>query len=179
MWTHEKVAETIKVIGFKPMNTKTELKSLHTILNDDEHIIAMVEGFFENVHQKKQSTGAGVAVLTDKRIVFYRKSILGTTTLEDYPLSKISSISSRKGILMASISIYASNNEASITNVNKSVADGFVNKAKEILLQSEKPQQVAATQEESNIDKIKKLFELKEMGALSEEEFNEQKRKLL
>ena len=59
--------------------------------------------------RRSKYSGYGIALLTDKRFLFYHKGFLGSVTREEFPLSTISSITFNKGVLFGSLHVYAAN----------------------------------------------------------------------
>lgn len=134
MWTEEKVQKTAISLNFKPFLTKKSLKSIYKVLKPDEEILSILEGELQEIHGKK-SLGSGLLVLTQKRIIFYKKNFIGITTQEDYPLKRISSISHKSGVMNASLVIYAANNEAVVKNViPKKQVSTFIDMYNDIVL---------------------------------------------
>ena len=116
MWTKEKLEIFIKDYGFKPNQTKSEIKELPTILHPEEKLLGLAEGLLKKIHNRDVN-GYGLVIATNKRVIFFRKSFIGTVTKEETPISKISSASFRKGILSSSIAIVTSNNESEVSNL--------------------------------------------------------------
>jgi hypothetical protein len=76
MWTKEKIKEFASHTRYYCQFTSGELNTLHTILPDDEDIFGMTEGMMKKVHYNKHC-GYGIALLTDRRFLFYHKSLFG------------------------------------------------------------------------------------------------------
>ena len=89
MWTKEKIKEFAGKLGYHCQFTSGELNTLHTILFDDEDFFGMTEGMMKKVHHNKHS-GYGIALLTDKRFLFYYKNLFGKIIKEEFPLNTIS-----------------------------------------------------------------------------------------
>lgn len=180
MHTYEKTITFCNSINFRPGQTNSEIKILHTILHPDEELKYILEGNLKKIHNRNIN-GIGLAITTNKRVIFLRKSIIGTLTNEDVLISKISAVSSRKGILLSSVSITTSNNEATIDNCNKNAAEIFTNITRSVLNESH-----ASTTDKniiqnspSKYDELEKLFELKSKGIITEQEFELEKQKVL
>lgn len=180
MHTLEDIRKFCSNFGFKPVITGSEIKQLPTVLQADEQLLAVTEGFLKEVHGRKIA-GNGVIVVTDKRVLFYRKSIIGTETREEVPLSKVSSASIRKGMLDASIHITTSNNGAEIIHVDKKLAQKTVTIISDLISKETGSggRTSQATAPISVADELKKLAELRDSGALTEDEFLSEKKKLL
>lgn len=180
MHTYENVIRFCNTINFRPGQTNSEIKILHTILHPDEELKYILEGNLKKIHNRNIN-GIGLAITTNKRVIFLRKSIIGTLTNEDVLLSKISAVSNRKGILLSSVTVTTSNNEATIDNCNKTAADIFTNITRNELNNSNSISQEKNTIQNtpSKYDELEKIFEFKSKGIISEEEYNIEKRRIL
>ncbi len=180
MWTKEKIKEFANKIGYHCQFTSGELSTLHTILFDDEDFFGMTEGMMKKIHHNKHS-GYGIALLTDKRFLFYYKSVFGKTIKEEFPLNTISSISFQKGSLLGSLHVYAANVDEIIIEQCDNNNAGRIAEAWQFL-QTERNIIAADLANELASDpaaEIEKWHALKEKGIITEEEFNLKKRQLL
>ena len=84
---------------------REEIRHLRNILNASESVLELGQGQYEG----KQ----GLVVLTDERMFFFEKS-LGSETVEEFPLTVISSLSVGKKVTGETLKIYASGNNAEI-----------------------------------------------------------------
>jgi len=168
--------------GFKPFITKSELNELPKLLTADESLLAVAEGALKYVHNKKE-VGVGIVFVTKKRVVFFRKSIIGTTTKEEFPIGKLSAASVRKGLAMSSIFIRSSGDEVEIANVDKKQAEHTAAVISELMNnydQNRTTTVVGAVPAPVSVsDELIKLADLKAKGILTEEEFLAEKQKLL
>ena len=148
-----------------------EIKKLESHLWDGETVRSMTSGTY--------GKGTGLVVMTDRRLLFVQDGIMSKTT-EDFPYSKISSVSWQSGVLMGTIVVFASGNKAEIKNVNKDDGKAMVDALREQLADS--PAQPAAPATAAPVDvadQLIKLAGLRDQGILTEEEFTAQKAKLL
>ena len=99
--------------------------------------------------------------------------------VEDFPLDKITSIQYETGLLLGGIKIHTSGNIAKIENVEKASARSFAEFVRDKLSQPKENTTTTIISEPNVLDQLEKLAKLKENGILSDEEFNEQKKKLL
>lgn len=99
--------------------------------------------------------------------------------VEDFPLDKITSIQYETGLLMGKVKIHTSSNVADIENVEKNSARKFAEFVRVKLSEPKTNVSTSQVNEPNVLDQIEKLAKLKETGILSEEEFSEQKKKLL
>jgi len=187
MWTKEAIEKFMAEINFTPGSAKSEIKELPNILHPTEKLCGLLKGWLKKVHNR-EINGSGLVIATDKRIIFYRKSIIGTVTKEEIPISKVSSSSFRKGLLSCSVAIVTSNNEAVIEQCFKEEAQRFADTVQRMIadIDGASDQKIIQNNSEataannmSNLDQLEKLFDLKQKGILSEEEFLTQKAKLL
>lgn len=180
MWTKEKIKEFASSIGYHCQFTSGELNTLHTILFDDEDFFGMTEGMMKKIHHNKHS-GYGIALLTDKRFLFYYKSLLGKIIKEEFPLNTISSISFQRGSMFGALHVYAANVdeiiiEPSNNNNAARIAEAW------LFLQTERniiAENLAMEPASNPANEIEKWYALKEKGIITEEEFNLKKRQLL
>ena len=157
-----------------------EIKELPGILWEGEFPEMLASGRYNN--------GRGVLVAADRRVVFVDKGVPGSLKIEDIPYDKISSIESKTGMLMGEITIYASGNKEQIRSVPKDqvrqFSDFLRNKMSLVNNKSQgsqPPTLVASSPAPvvSVADELKKFAELRDLGVISEEEFNAQKSRLL
>lgn len=149
---------------------RKEINELPNILANNEHIDNIIQGNYNN--------GQGLLVSTDRRLLFIDKGLIYGLKVEDFPLDKISSIQYETGMMFGKIKIHTTGNIAIIDYLDKSSCRKFaefvrdkLSKPKEMLHQSSEQPDI--------ISQIEKLARLKENGILTEDEFKEQKKKLL
>lgn len=167
------VEEQLLSIGINSKSTfwgRKELKELPNILSENEKIKGMIIGTYNG--------GSGILVATDYRLIFIDKGFLYGLKTEDFGYDKITSVQFESGIINSTVKIMASGNEAKIEYVEKSSGRDFADLVRRILAQP-KNNTVTIEDKPDIISQIEKLAKLKENGILSEEEFNEQKKKLL
>ena len=153
---------------------RKEIREIPRILADNEKLDNIVQGIYNK--------GIGILISTNRRLVFIDKGLLYGLKVEDFPLDKITSIQYETGLLMGKLKIHTSGNIAVIDNVEKGsvrkfaefVRDKIENKTSE-----NNSNQVTDNKEPDIMDKLEKLGKLRDNGILTEEEFNEQKVKLL
>ncbi len=175
MHTIESIRKFCNDTGFKPGNTSSEIKELPNILKSDETLKGLLEGTLTKIHNRNFN-GNGLAIATDKRVIFYRKSFIGTITHEEIPVTKISSVSFRKGLLLGSLMVITSNNEAKIENCDNKKAIQFSEVIKDLINTTSTTN--TPIKETNTLDEIERLFELKQKGAITEDEYSKLKQKL-
>lgn len=150
---------------------RKEIKELPEILADNEQVNNLIQGTYNN--------GQGILISTDRRLVFIDKGLLYGLKVEDFPLDKISSIQYETGLLLGKVKIHTSGNIATIDNVEKGSARKFAEFVRDKLSQPT-PQTITQNTSEPNaLEQLEKLAKLKDSGIITEEEFAEQKKKLL
>ncbi|HVY79313.1 MAG TPA: PH domain-containing protein [Solirubrobacterales bacterium] len=153
---------TSRVLGRK------EIKQLPNILWEDERVERIVQGVYND--------GLGVLVATNKRLVFVDKGLFGLR-VEDFPYDKVSSIEYKTGALTGKITFFASGNKAEIKQVSKGQCRGF---AEFVRARSTAPTaHASAPPPAAHLDQLERLVKLRDAGALTSEEFESQKAKLL
>jgi len=180
MWTKEKIKDFARHIGYHCQFTAGELNTLHTVLRDDEDFFGMAEGMMKKVHHNKHS-GYGMAVLTDKRFLFYHKGLPGSITLEEFPINTISSISLNRGKMFSALHVYASNvDEIIITQCENNNAARIV-QAWQILLEERNLISTGLADDTTSdpATELEKWHSLKEKGIITEEEYNSKKKQIL
>lgn len=167
--------QNLKLDNISSFFGRKEIKELPNILADNEIIDNIIQGTYNN--------GQGILVSTDRRLVFVDKGLLFGLKVEDFPLDKISSIQYETGIMWGKVKIHTTSNVASIEQVDKAAARKFgefvrdkLSRPKETVAVQPQPQTAA---QPNVLEQLEKLGQLKTAGILSEEEFAEQKKKLL
>ena len=154
---------------------RRELRKLDEHLWPDEQVEEITTGSYGG--------GTGLVVLTDRRLLFFREGWVGKTS-EDFPRDKVSSVQFSSGLLLGKITVFASGNQAAIENVNKPDAKRIVDNMR-ARLSAPTPDAAKTTPPAAEIGgddpikQIKKLAELRDAGAITEEEFESKKLELL
>ncbi len=161
--------QNLKISNVSNFLGRKEINELPKILAESEIV--------DNIAQGTYSNGQGILVSTNRRLVFIDKGLLYGLKVEDFPLDKITTIQYETGLLLGEIKIHTSGNIAKIDNVEKTTARSFAEFVRNKLSQ---PKETIAQSTQPNVlDQLEKLAKLKENGIISEEEFIEQKKKLL
>jgi hypothetical protein len=163
----KKQIQELKLTNTSSLLNRKEIGELPEILAQNEIIDNIAQGTYNN--------GLGILVSTNRRLLFIDKGILYGLKVEDFALDKISSIQYETGLLLGAIKIHASGNIAKIENIEKSIARSFSEFVRNKISQPKE----TTNSEPDILDQLGKLAKLKENGILSEEEFNNHKKKLL
>lgn len=173
MPTLEQIQAQLKRIdGISHLLGRKEIKELPAILWEDEQVEHMVQGIYNN--------GLGALFATNKRLLFVDKGMIFGIKVEDFPYDKITSIQYETGMLQGKLTIFASGNRAEITNCEKGLVRGFSEYVRaRISSPQESKAPVTGSSSDDVISKLERLAKLKEQGILTDEEFQQQKAKLL
>ena len=162
-----------------------EREMLHSLVDEGETLEVLVGG----TYRAEQDTNRlhrhqGVAVATNKRVLFVDKGMLGSSEVSEMPYRSIEAITYSTGIMAAGIQItgrgIASFRIEDI--IDKEAVKPFVDCVRGHLDAAHAPQAAAphpVAAPLSVADEIEKLASLKERGILTQEEFDAKKRQLL
>lgn len=168
----ERVAAQIRSLdGVSKLLGRRELKVLHEILWDDETILKIIQGHYNN--------GFGILVATIRRLVFVDKGMLWGLRVEDFPYDKITSIQYETGIVFGKVTIFASGNKAEITLVNKTQARTFADSVRAYIAEGGRSAAKPASQSSDPLERLERLARLRESGHITEQEYLAQKKRLL
>ncbi len=157
--------------------TEKEIRALPKILDSDEEVLAVTSGLMNN------ATWLGVC--TYRRLVFLNCGMIYGLRQVQFPLDRIQSIDHAFTVVFGSISVWDGASSFTIKMVLKSSIMPFVKTTQEAmhaarLSQSTPPSTSQGTSTHMDVtSQLAKLAELKEKGHLTEEEFQQQKKRLL
>jgi hypothetical protein len=141
-------------------------------LQAGEAVLHSVEGFVQD-----STAFAGELILTDRRICFYRKGMVGET-FETIGLDKISSVEAKSTLGFRKLEIHTSHDKMEFKVAGSKVAfDALYSRLEE--LRHRPPSMTAPTVGVSLADELTKLAGLRDAGVLTPAEFEMQKTKLL
>ncbi|MGX2958011.1 PH domain-containing protein [Peribacillus sp. JNUCC 23] len=166
------------------MNTdKLSKKALKLIdmakqyLDSDEVPEYAILGTYETEWMGQRTTrGNGLFLATNKKLFFYAKRMTGYES-ETFPYSKINSFESGKKLLGHYITFFASSNIVSMKYIQDGNLGDFITYVKSKI--EDQQEEVKTNIGISIADELKKLSDLRDAGILSQEEFINQKEKLL
>lgn len=163
--------------------TDTILRSLRRALDDGEEVLHAVMGYLAEdsmlLAVSKSSHKVWLAALTSSRVVLVNQHITGTDCVS-FPLETINSVSCGSGIADSVITISQGMSCVVLKNINNKYAKAFVAKANEAIrnIRSKQAQEPKSSPV-SAADELAKWHDLLKQGIITQEEFDEQKKKLL
>ena len=177
--------EAVKPSSWGSRMHSGERQMLYQLLGDGESIRSMIGG----TYRAEQDTNRlhkhnGIAVATDKRVIFLDKGILGSTEVSEIPYRNIEAITYSTGILMAGVQISGRGVSGfRIEDItDKKSVKPFVDCVR-IHFEAAYAQNVATVdrpvETASTADEIEKLASLLGRGILTQEEFDAKKKQLL
>ena len=162
-----------KLDGVSRWSGSKELKELPQILWEDEEVENIVQGIYASRN--------GIAVSTDRRLIFLDKGLMYGLRVEDFAYDKITSIQYQTGLVFGEITIFASGNRAEIKQIPKDQVRPFAENVR-ARLSSNKAQLSQAKPEiktQDLVSQLERLAQLRASGVLTEEEFQVQKARIL
>jgi len=164
-----------KEIGDDQFFTKKELNHLPEILGDGEQVLAFTSGMMDG--------NTWLITLTDRRVIFLDKGMIYGLKQTTIDLDKINAITGETGLFLGKIRIEDGAKERTISNVWKKTVVRFTNKARDAIEVRKHPKHAAPAPvpqaADDVVSKLERLAALKGNGILSQEEFDQQKSKLL
>lgn len=155
-----------KFLGWKEINI------LPQVLWEDEKIEGLIQGWYQDK--------AGVLVATDRRLIFVDKGWLFGMHVEDFPYDKVTSVQYDQGVIFGRVTIFAAGNQAIIEKVNNAAARAFANRIRtKMIPPKEDDKKDEKKDKDEVISKLERLAILRQSGILSEQEFIDQKKKIL
>lgn len=168
---YERIA---KETGDDKFFTRKELNHLPQVLSAGEQVLAFSSGFMDS--------HTWLIVLTDKRIIFLDKGMLFGLKQTAIELDKVNAVSGQTGIFLGEILIENGASTRIIKYVSKESVIAFTNKVRDAIEAKKHHVPTSAPHDSRNDDivsKLERLTILLEKGALSKEEFDQQKAKIL
>ena len=155
-----------------------ERQMLYDIMDSDEAIARIVGGTFRQDTDRLRRH-QGVAVATNKRVIFVDKGLLGSKEVMEMPYRSIEAITYSTGMLMGGIQITGRGIASfRIEDVQeKDTLQPFSDYVRSLSDGTQQVQQAAGAP--SSVDDLEKLAGLLERGFLTQEEFDAKKKELL
>ncbi|WP_438351580.1 PH domain-containing protein [Paenibacillus sp. FA6] len=150
-----------------------EIKELPNVLTAGERIEAIAKG--------RYSKQPGLIIATDKRVILIFK-ILFNSKIEDFPYEKITSVQYEKKsfLKLGEITILGFGNTAVIDNMDNKHAQVISDFIRNKVISAKTPESNQAAPTNNDVlSQLERLGKLKEQNLITDEEFGEQKKKLL
>lgn len=157
-----------------------KFKSSH--LKSGENIVAWSDGYIGNVMGSgKNAQHNGVLLVTDLRVTFYRKGIIGEI-IQNIPLKSITSIERKSTLGHRVIRLHTSHDDLEFKTFSKEgelqLIDA-IESGRGLTVQRSVDTIKSEENNEDEFSKLKKLAQLKESGIISEEEYQVKRADLL
>ncbi|MDQ2129551.1 PH domain-containing protein [Leclercia adecarboxylata] len=167
----EEFKRLAKVSGDVPFGTKKEFFHLPKILNTGEAPLAVASGLMDG--------NTWLITLTNQRVIFLDKGMIYGVKQVDINLKDIVSVGGKTGLLLGDIMISTAGQNYTVTNVQKGSVIPFTNLVNETRNKKNEPKSTNIQESDDFISRLERLAALKEKGILSEEEFQQQKQRIL
>jgi hypothetical protein len=163
-----------------------EIEKIADRLDEDEKVLLVTRQTKNPLKPGSSVFTPNSLIVTDKKLIIRNPSALGLRQkLEYYSYENIVDVKLERGVLSAAleINVPGSFEDARVDAIAKDDAEQILRIMQEGIKKLKGNTQEAQTQNSSNsssvADELVKLAQLKEQGILSEEEFQEQKQRLL
>jgi hypothetical protein len=151
---------------------RKEVRHLQHLLHGTERVIVLGQGQYGN----KQ----GLIALTNERLFFFEKSLLGQETIEEFSLKSITSLETGKKMTGERLVVHASGNSNEIKGMFHGQADEIVRQFRRLKAEQETPAPASAPQASDDpLAQLEKLADLRDKGIISAEEFDRKKAQLM
>ncbi len=148
-------------------------------LQEGEIVQSSMKGFPVSKTKSVDSILQGEIILTNERVCYYRKGVIGTE-MESIPLEEIKSIETDATLGMRTLRLFSPHNSIDIMTYQRSVVFDSFTSAVQTAMRSAKPGQTAsAPPAQSPTERLKSLTELHEAGHLTESEYEIKKSEIL
>ncbi len=144
-------------------------------LTPDEAVLMVFIGLHNYVSVTKHDQNVAYAI-TNKRIIMGQKKLIGNV-VQSVSLDQVNDITSSTGMLLTVITIDTIKEKFNVA-VNKIVGQNITDKIHALLIELKSPAEAHSTGR-SAADEISKLKDLLDQGALTQEEFDAMKKKML
>ena len=154
--------------------TKKEMNHLPETLHDSEELLGFASGLMDNK--------TWLMALTDQRILLLDKGMLYGLRQTEFLLRNVSAISYETGMLMGKLVVQVGSVEHTISQVPKKAVANFAERARSAidrLSSSASSAPSAAAADNDVVSRLERLASLRDRGVLTDEEFAEQKAKIL
>jgi hypothetical protein len=158
---------------FHSFFNRSELRHLPKVIREGETLRAIARGKFEGAHW--------LVVATDQRLLLIDKGVLFGEKLLEFPLTEIQTIQQTTGFFKGELIIETANGTRRVENLKKKGAMKIADIVSRLIYSARSPHSSSMPPSVScdAVSQLERLAKLRESGALTEEEFQNQKKKLL
>lgn len=160
--------------------SKREIQRLPEVLWEGETVELLATGIY--------GKGNGLLAMTNQRLVFYFHGVM-SQTVEDFPYSRISSVQWAGGMLMGTLTVFASGNKAEIKQVPKDQGKALADALRQKISAGGAPAAVPAPAApvapapgpaaQDVATRLQTLEHLRQQGLVSEEEYVQRRTQIL
>jgi Bacterial PH domain/Short C-terminal domain len=150
---------------------RKEVRHLHHLLRATERVIILGQGQYE----KKQD----LIVLTNERLFFFEKSLLGQETVEEFSLKSIISLETGKKMTGERLVVHVSGNRNEIKGMIHGQADEIVRQFRKLKAEHEAALTSLPARADDPLTQLEKLASMLDRGVISADEFEEKKAELM
>lgn len=155
----------------KPSSHLTKFQAEHALTG--EQVLHTVDA------QRDKEGFNGVAILTDRRFVFFRTGMF-SDKIEPIPVNKITSVEVRRGMMFFEMKVHTSHDSLMVRSVDKDGCHILATALQEgVNAPPSPPAAVAAPVAADPIEQLAQLGKLKDAGIVTEQEFEAKKAELL
>lgn len=157
------------------MGTKREIQHLPEVLWEGETVEMLATGVY--------GKGNGLLAMTNQRLVFYFHGVM-SQKVEDFRYRSISSVQWSGGMLMGTLTVFASGNKAEIKQVPKDQGKALADLLRQRISEAASaPAQAApapaAVPAGDIASRLATLDQLRAAGAITDEEYRDRRTKIL
>lgn len=156
------------------VGSKREIQHLPEMLWEGETVEMLATGVY--------GKGNGLIAMTNMRLLFLKHGVL-SQKIEDFPYGRISSVQWSGGMLMGTLSVYASGNRADIKQVPKDCGKALADRLRARLAQGAAPAAApgpaGAPAGGDVASRLATLDQLAAAGAITDAEYRERRAKIL
>lgn len=153
--------------------TRKEMEHLPDAMNEGEQLLAFASGLMD----KK----TWLIALTDQRILLLDKGMFYGLSQSEFSLDNVSAVSYETGMLMGKLVIQVGSVNHTITQVPKKAASSFAERTRHAMkaLHDTPASANSVPNDDDIVSKLERLAALRDRGVLDDNEFADQKAKIL
>lgn len=168
------VDEQIARLGdFDKWFTKKERNYLHEVLGPGETIHALTSGILDG--------NTWLVTVTDRRVLFLDKGMVFGLKQVELPLAHISAVAHKTGLMFGKIEVSTAGGAKCISMIEKKDVPKVAKIISDLVLEASAPLSghVETAPQQDIVSQLERLAGLRSQGVLTDEEFGQQKARLL